>query len=53
MIQPYLSFWPQALAAMSLPPNGPKSIANLLTLVDDICYHAGDRSVDVSITRVI
>lgn len=48
MIIPYKKTWPQALALMTLPPNVPKSLANLLTLVDDICYYAGDRSVDVS-----
>lgn len=49
MIEPYLASWPQALALMSLPQNASHSLANLLTLVDDICYFAGDRSVDVSI----
>lgn len=48
MTVPYLSKWPQALAIMSLPPNVPTSLASLLTMVDDICYYAGDRSVDVS-----
>jgi hypothetical protein len=48
MIIPYISKWPQALMIMSLPPNVPPALANLLTLVDDICYFAGDRSVDVS-----
>lgn len=47
MVIPYKKTWPQALALMTLPPNVPKSLANLLTLVDDICYYAGDRSVDV------
>lgn len=47
MIVPYLNKWPQALAVMSLPPNVPTSLASLLTMVDDICYYAGDRSVDV------
>lgn len=46
MIKPYISTWPQALAIMTLPPNVPKSLANMLTLVDDICYYSGDRSVD-------
>lgn len=46
MTIPYLSKWPQAIAIMSLPPNVPTSLATLLTLVDDICYYAGDRSVD-------
>ncbi|XP_076248614.1 ubiquinone biosynthesis protein COQ9, mitochondrial [Calliopsis andreniformis] len=46
MVIPYKRKWPEALALMALPPNAPKALANLLTLVDDICYHAGDRSVD-------
>ncbi|XP_058058535.1 ubiquinone biosynthesis protein COQ9, mitochondrial [Anopheles bellator] len=46
MLEPYLKHWPQALGLMTLPPNAPHSLANLLTLVDDICYYAGDRSVD-------
>lgn len=48
MVVPYLPVWPQALALMTLPPNVPTGLANLLTLVDDVCYYAGDRSVDVS-----
>lgn len=48
MIEPYMGQWPQALGIMSLPPNVPKSLAQLLTLVDDICFYANDRSVDVS-----
>lgn len=47
-LQPYIKSWPQALAIMTLPPNVPTSLANMLTLVDDICYYSGDRSVDVS-----
>ncbi|XP_043289966.1 glomulin-like [Venturia canescens] len=46
MVIPYKTTWPQALGLMALPPNVPTSLANLLTLVDDICYYAGDRSVD-------
>lgn len=46
MIIPYKKTWPQAMAIMTLPPNVPVSLANLLTLIDDICYYAGDRSVD-------
>lgn len=48
MLTPYLSSWPQAMAVMSLPPNAVKSLANLLTLVDEICYYSGDQAVDVS-----
>lgn len=47
MLRPYIRTWPQALAIMTLPPNVPKSLANMLTLVDDICYFSGDQSVDV------
>lgn len=47
MVIPYKKTWPQAIAIMTLPPNAPTALANLLTLVDDICYYAGDRSVDV------
>lgn len=46
-IIPYKETWPQALAIMTLPQNVPASLAQLLTLVDDICYCAGDRSVDI------
>ncbi|XP_015589043.1 ubiquinone biosynthesis protein COQ9, mitochondrial isoform X4 [Cephus cinctus] len=46
MLIPYKKTWPQAMGLMSLPPNVPMALANLLTLVDDICYYAGDRSVD-------
>nr|CAD7596543.1 unnamed protein product [Timema genevievae] len=46
MITPYIDKWPQALGIQALPPNVPASLANLLTLVDDICYYAGDRSID-------
>lgn len=48
MVIPYKKTWPQAMAIMTLPPHVPTALANLLTLVDDICYYAGDRSVDVS-----
>lgn len=48
MIHPLIKTWPQALAMMTLPPNVPTSLANVLTLVDDVCYFSGDRSVDVS-----
>lgn len=48
MLHPHIKTWPQALAMMTLPPNVPTSLANMLTLVDDICYYSGDRSVDVS-----
>lgn len=46
-IIPYKDTWPQALAIMTLPQNVPTSLAQLLTLVDDVCHLAGDRSVDI------
>lgn len=48
MIVPYKSQWPQALALIALPKNASTALAQVLTLVDDICYYSGDRSVDVS-----
>ncbi|KAK2585346.1 hypothetical protein KPH14_010026 [Odynerus spinipes] len=48
MVIPYKKQWPQAIALMSLPPNVPTALANLITLVDDICYYTGDRSVDIN-----
>lgn len=47
-IEPYITKWPQAIAIMSLPPNAPTALAQLLQLIDDICFYAGDKSVDVS-----
>lgn len=47
-LDPHVKTWPQALAIMTLPPNVPTSLANMLTLVDDICYYSGDRSINVS-----
>ncbi|XP_053687711.1 ubiquinone biosynthesis protein COQ9, mitochondrial [Sabethes cyaneus] len=43
---PYIKNWPQAMGLMALPPNIPNSLAHVLTLADDICYYAGDRSID-------
>ncbi|XP_055537621.1 ubiquinone biosynthesis protein COQ9, mitochondrial-like isoform X2 [Wyeomyia smithii] len=48
MVIPYIRSWPQAMGLMALPSNMPTSLANMLTLIDDICYYAGDRSVDFS-----
>ncbi|KAG1688806.1 Ubiquinone biosynthesis protein COQ9, mitochondrial [Nymphon striatum] len=44
----YIEKWPQAMALMALPQNAIKSIQNLTHLVDEICYHTGDRSADMS-----
>lgn len=51
MIAPYKAQWPQALALIALPQNASTALAQVLTLVDDICYYSGDRSVDVSIKK--
>lgn len=53
MLEPYLKTWPQAIGLMSLPQFAPKSLAIVLTLIDDICYYSGDRSVDVSFGKKI
>lgn len=45
MIAPYKSQWPQALALIALPQNASTALAQVLTLVDDICYYSGDRSL--------
>lgn len=47
MIIPYIDKWPQALATLTLSKAVPTALSNLLILVDDVCYYAGDRSVDV------
>lgn len=49
LVAPFKSQWAQALAVMTMPPNVPTALSNLLTMVDDVCYYAGDRSVDVSL----
>ncbi|XP_066995589.2 ubiquinone biosynthesis protein COQ9, mitochondrial [Anabrus simplex] len=46
MIAPYHKEWPQALGIMALPPNIPTAVNCLFTLVDDVSYYAGDRSVN-------
>ncbi|KAI5695274.1 hypothetical protein M8J75_013767 [Diaphorina citri] len=48
LIVPYLDKWSQAMGLMALPNNTPRALANLLTMVDDVCYYAGDRSIDVT-----
>jgi len=49
MLQPYLNQWPQAIALLSKPSNAPHALSNLMTLVNDVCYYAGDRSIEVCI----
>lgn len=46
MLEPYKNTWPKAMAIQTLPNNVPNCLATLLSLVDDICYYSGDRSVD-------
>lgn len=46
MILPYVDTWPQAMAIQTLPQNAIESWTNLVNLMDDIWYYAGDRSVD-------
>lgn len=47
MIIPFKKEWPQALAIMSIPTNIPLAFSNITTIADNICYYAGDRSIDV------
>ncbi|KAH8394922.1 hypothetical protein KR222_010979 [Zaprionus bogoriensis] len=46
LILPYKQHWPQAMALNAQPPHASTALAQVLTLVDDICYYSGDRSVD-------
>ncbi|KAM8714261.1 hypothetical protein ACLKA7_014402 [Drosophila subpalustris] len=46
MIVPYKTQWPQAMALIAQPQHASTALAQVLTLVDDICYYSGDRSVD-------
>ncbi|EDW09180.2 ubiquinone biosynthesis protein COQ9, mitochondrial [Drosophila mojavensis] len=46
MIEPFKKQWPQAMALIAQPANASTALAQVLTLVDDICYYSGDRSVD-------
>ncbi|XP_016990528.1 ubiquinone biosynthesis protein COQ9, mitochondrial [Drosophila rhopaloa] len=46
MVTPYKTQWPQAMALIAQPQHAPTALAQVLTLVDDICYYSGDRSVD-------
>lgn len=52
LIVPYKKHWPQAMALNAQPPHASTALAQVLTLVDDICYYSGDRSVDVSPTSL-
>ncbi|KAI8140526.1 rpsU-divergently transcribed protein [Fennellomyces sp. T-0311] len=46
LMKPYAARWPEALAIMAHPSNVPMSVTHLAELVDDVLYHAGDRSPD-------
>ncbi|KAH8372925.1 hypothetical protein KR009_008279 [Drosophila setifemur] len=46
MVVPFKAQWPQAMALIAQPQHAPTALAQVLTLVDDICYYSGDRSVD-------
>lgn len=47
LLVPMLPKWSQAMGLRILPPNAPTALTQLMRMVDDICYHAGDRSTDV------
>ncbi|XP_069750207.1 ubiquinone biosynthesis protein COQ9, mitochondrial isoform X2 [Narcine bancroftii] len=46
MVIPYLDSWPQAMSILLMPENIGESVRSLLKMVDEIWYHAGDRSTD-------
>ncbi|KAL5021950.1 hypothetical protein ScPMuIL_001105 [Solemya velum] len=48
MNSPYIEKWPQAMGLLALPQNTPRALKNLGHLVDDMWYHAGDRSTDIN-----
>lgn len=44
----FTSRWTEALGLMAFPPNAPSSLKLLANLVDEMWFHAGDTSADVS-----
>lgn len=46
-VAPHIDTWPQALAVMSRPANGPRALALLAELSDEVLAAAGDGSVDM------
>jgi len=44
MLTPYIDHWPQAMALMAMPANFTVSFTNFSRMIDDIWYHAGDRT---------
>jgi len=48
MLIPYIDTWPQALKLMASPAACQDVIENGSSMMDEILYHAGDRSVDMS-----
>jgi len=47
---PYLSRWPEAMALQAHPLNLPTSLHLLTSLVDEIWYQAGDKSLNVPLS---
>lgn len=48
MLLPHIDNWYQAMSLMVMPANIPDATKNLYTMVDDVCYYAGDRSTNFS-----
>lgn len=46
-LAPFIKTWPQAMALGLLPPNVTETLTILSELVDEIWWHAGDRSTDL------
>lgn len=47
MVIPLVDKWSEALGILSLPPNIPAALTEFTSLIDDICYYAGDESINV------
>ncbi|XP_071959228.1 ubiquinone biosynthesis protein COQ9-A, mitochondrial-like [Antedon mediterranea] len=47
LIIPYINHWPRAMALTAVPSNTLEHFKNLSILMDDIWYHAGDKSTDM------
>lgn len=46
-LAPHIRSWPQAMAMGALPQNLPDTVTILTEAVDEMWWHAGDRSTDL------
>ncbi len=47
LVAPFASTWPQALTQYSSPSHVITALQTVLTVADEMCYHAADPSTDV------